>query len=362
MKRESKYAEDKSIIWEQNVENEDAAFWASLGVIGDLSFGVTGIVMLVVNFRSNIGLDVVALIESLSIIAVGLFHFLKRTRSAIRATTMVYRATLDTLYIEWGLLKKQTVIIPFSIISRLTLVKYDNSDKSTIFIDTIENIEFRGIDFAEDEDRPSPTLEEVADGDEVYRILDELRDLGAKIDKSYPQIPKKPVSPISYFASTRTSFVLAVLFFVLGSQGVLYMVDTHLLGGEKVTDKIMSSVIVSENGVDAVTKHTTYKGYVFTFKTYYNSPDVEIELVISPIYKKAIHVTINEKSLDHILTTNSEGISFWAIIITICFLLFSSIYMIYQQFKIPKVDSIFLHIGPFVFLLVLGIVVYYFGY
>jgi len=89
---------------------------------------------------------------------------------------MVYSIYHDHISFKWGLLKKRRVDIPFTDIISIQLVTYNDRKTSTIFFGTkSEYSNLKKYDFENHDTRPHITFEKVKNGQEVYDLLQSLK-------------------------------------------------------------------------------------------------------------------------------------------------------------------------------------------
>ena len=109
------------------------------------------------------------------LIIVDLGFIIWYTINVYYSNTMKYSVCADSVGFEWGLIKKSKVDIPFDDIVSLNIVKYHNSEYSTIFFGTIQKYRIKKLNFDTGEIRAGITFEKVPMGDKVYEMLDYLR-------------------------------------------------------------------------------------------------------------------------------------------------------------------------------------------
>ena len=93
-----------------------------------------------------------------------------------RASSTKYYIFKDHIRFEWGFRKKKSVEIPFSDISEIQLVTYNDKDTSTIYFGTGKSYdEIMRLDFENHDTRPHITFEKVKNGKEVHDLLIKLQ-------------------------------------------------------------------------------------------------------------------------------------------------------------------------------------------
>lgn len=102
---------------------------------------------------------------------ISLFFIIPYLLIATLATTMKYSILPDKIIFNWGLFGRKEVEIPFEDIQSIDLVKYNDTELSTIHFGTKSSYKLRRVSFMDGGSRPHITFENVPDGDKVIELL-----------------------------------------------------------------------------------------------------------------------------------------------------------------------------------------------
>jgi len=164
---------NNEILWEQTLDASEG--WLSMGFWTTI-IGVT-IGMAVYNvfqiYELGFYLDQVSLIESVLYLGGGVLYLFFKSNHLFVASTLQYQIKKDAVIYRWGIKKSKEVEIPFDDITAINLVEYDNSDHSTIYINTKGDYKITKANFDDNSPRHTYTLEMVENGPEVYRLMQE---------------------------------------------------------------------------------------------------------------------------------------------------------------------------------------------
>lgn len=138
-------------IWEQKVSSK----WVFVNLFNQLVF--SGIFIFYFRDILNILISICFVLPAIFLVYI--------------SKTMKYSILPDKIKFEWGLLKRKKVLIPFSDITTINLVKYDDSNHSTIFFGTKNTYKIRKVNFDMNEPRAHITFENVKEGDKVMKLL-----------------------------------------------------------------------------------------------------------------------------------------------------------------------------------------------
>jgi len=109
--------------------------------------------------------------------------FLPYIGLAYISNTMKYRIYSNRINFSWGILGRKNVTIPFSDITAINLVEYDNTNISTIYFGTRSEYRIKKFDYENNEPRAHITFENVKDGPEVSKLLHLLWERNKIIDR-----------------------------------------------------------------------------------------------------------------------------------------------------------------------------------
>lgn len=90
------------------------------------------------------------------------------------ASTISYAILPSGICFSWRKFKKHVVNIPFHEINAINLVKYDDTDHSTIYFGTNKPYKINKMNFDTAQPRAHITFEKVKNGDKVFELLNTL--------------------------------------------------------------------------------------------------------------------------------------------------------------------------------------------
>jgi len=93
---------------------------------------------------------------------------------AFISNTMTYTILPNAITFQWGIFGRKKVTIPFSDMTSINLVEYENSKYSTIYFGTKSDYKIKKINYDTNESRAHITFENVKDGPKVTELLNLL--------------------------------------------------------------------------------------------------------------------------------------------------------------------------------------------
>lgn len=171
------YEDTEAIIWSQKVNEKET--WV-LFVNTLLSYiGIIFWYFLFIKDQSlsaSLSLEGITFLEIIILLVLAAVYILFTYTRAFIAYSMMYTIRPKYISFEWGVFRKNRIDIPFTDITAIQLVEYDNHSFSTIFFGTKTVYNIKKLNFELSEERPHITFEKIKDGRKVVALLHTLRD------------------------------------------------------------------------------------------------------------------------------------------------------------------------------------------
>ena len=164
---------NNEILWEQTLDA--SVTWLFMGLeITSIGF-IMGMIIynLFQMYKNGVQWDKAELLEFAEIGCYGVVYLYTKINQVFVASTLEYQIKRDAIIYRWGLKKTKEVEIPFKDITAISLVEYNSSDHSTIYLVTEGDYDIHRMNFDSNTPRHTYTLEKVKKGAEVYQLMQE---------------------------------------------------------------------------------------------------------------------------------------------------------------------------------------------
>lgn len=239
-----------------------------------------------------------------------------------------YAISYDGIHFHWGLRKKLKLFVPYSSITKVTLVPYTKSALSTIYFDTNDKTILNKYPHLATDDSFKLSFDMIKEGDQVVALLNELRK-EVKIIGPHREVDMGIYAYLPLWLNKLYSFV-AFAFICYSTFTLVSVVDSLL-----PNTTIVETVITKQKNLGHFNhfdyhKIETQAGYTFHQETPNHLIGNSVTLEVTPIFSNVINIKLAKQG-NFLFLSPFYGLSIISKILSLIISLLIGLYILYRR-------------------------------